>query len=114
MDQLRVLGLDVERDDREAVPELDAADVADLDAGDVHALALARSDGLGRLELGLDLEASSPRIGNQLGSADACWERITNRVASPISARTMIATKSREYLLIACLTGLPPASGPRP
>ena len=40
----------------DAVDELDALDVADLDAGDVDRLTLSGDDGLGGLEVGLELE----------------------------------------------------------
>ena len=50
-----VARLDLHADDRAAVLELDALDLADLDARDVHRLALARRDGLGGLHLRLDL-----------------------------------------------------------
>ena len=47
--------LDLQADDRAAVLELDALDLADLDARDVDRLPLARRDGLGGRDLGLDL-----------------------------------------------------------
>ena len=50
----RVLALDLHPHDRLAVLQLDARDLAHLDAGDVHRLALARRDRLRRGELGLD------------------------------------------------------------
>ena len=50
-----VARLDLHADDRAPVLELDALDLADLDAGDVDGLALARRDGLGGLHLRLDL-----------------------------------------------------------
>ena len=43
VDQLQVLGLDVHADDGVAVFEIDRGDLADLDAGDVDRLALARA-----------------------------------------------------------------------
>ena len=43
VDQLHVLGLDVHADDGVAVFEVDRGDLADLDAGDVDRLALARA-----------------------------------------------------------------------
>ncbi len=52
----QVLALDVERDHAVPVDQLDLLDLADVDAGDAHGLPLARNDGLGRLELGLELE----------------------------------------------------------
>ena len=48
-----VLVLDLHLDDRAAVLEGHVADVADLDAGDVHGLALAGHDRLGGLQLAL-------------------------------------------------------------
>ena len=51
----RVVALDVHADDRAAVLELDAGDLADLDAGDVDRLALPRRDRLRGRQLGLDL-----------------------------------------------------------
>ena len=51
-----VVAFDPEGDLGDAVDELDIADVADLDAGDADRLALAGDDGLGGLELGLELE----------------------------------------------------------
>ena len=50
------LAVDPERDDRDAVLELDVLDLPDLDAGDVDRLALAGDDRLGGRELGLELE----------------------------------------------------------
>jgi hypothetical protein len=52
----RVVALDLHAHDRLAVLELDARDLADLDAGDVDRLALARRDRLRGRELGLDLD----------------------------------------------------------
>src|SRR5829696_4409267 len=49
-----VARLDLHADDRSAVLELDALDLADLDARDVDRLPLARRDGLGGLHLRLD------------------------------------------------------------
>ena len=46
------LGLDVHADDGVAVFEVDRGDLADLDAGDVDRLALARRDRLAERELG--------------------------------------------------------------
>ena len=57
VDQRRVLLLDQHRHHRAAVLEFDLRDVADLDPGDVHRLALARGDRLGGRQLGLELEA---------------------------------------------------------
>ena len=51
VDQVDVLRLDVHADDGVAVFEVDRGDLADLDAGDVDRLALARGDGLGGGEL---------------------------------------------------------------
>ena len=52
------VAIDAERHDRDPVLELDVLDVADLDAGDAQRLALAGDDGLGGLELGLELEGT--------------------------------------------------------
>ena len=52
-DHALVLGVDDHLDHGLAVLQLDVADVADADAGDAHGLALARGDGLGGRELGL-------------------------------------------------------------
>ena len=52
VDQLHVLRLDLHPDHRVAVFEADRGDLADLDAGDVDRLALARGDRLGGRELG--------------------------------------------------------------
>ena len=49
--------------------ELDARDLADLDAGDVDRLALARRDRLGGRHLGLDLEEVLADDGTHAGSA---------------------------------------------
>ena len=54
VDRDRVL-LELERDDRLAALEPHARDLADLDAGDVDGLALARRDRLGARQLGVDL-----------------------------------------------------------
>ena len=62
---------EVELEDGVAVPELDRADVAHLDAGDVHRLALAGHDGLARLELGLDLVEVRADSGNPGGQVEA-------------------------------------------
>ena len=48
-------GLDVHADDGVAVFEVDRGDLADLDAGDVDRLALARRDRLRGRELGRDV-----------------------------------------------------------
>jgi hypothetical protein len=66
-----VLVLDLQLDDRDAVLELDAADVADLDAGDVHGLALAGHDCLAGLELGLDLVEVRADAGHPGGQVEA-------------------------------------------
>ena len=55
VDQLHVLRLDVHADDGVAVFEVDRGDLADLDAGDVDRLALARRDRLRGRELGRDV-----------------------------------------------------------
>ena len=55
VDQLHVLGLDVHADDGVAVFEVDRGDLADLDAGDVDRLALARGDRLRGGELAGDV-----------------------------------------------------------
>ena len=52
VDQLQVLGLDVHADHGVAVFEVDRGDLADLDAGDHHRLALAGRDRLGVAEVG--------------------------------------------------------------
>ena len=52
----RVLALDLHPDDRPAALEVDARDLADLDAGDVDGLPLTGRDGLGGGQLGLDLD----------------------------------------------------------
>ncbi len=51
VDQVQVLRLDVHADHRVAVFEVDRGDLADLDAGDDHRLALARRDGLRVVEV---------------------------------------------------------------
>ena len=56
LDQLGLVVVDLHRHLGLAVLEIDRRDVADLDAGDDHRLALARRHGLGRGELGVDLE----------------------------------------------------------
>ena len=84
MDERGVLGIDLHRDDRHAVLEIDGRDVADLDPGDVHRLALAGRERLAGAQLGLELELVEPTSGTQLGSSAACSERIrpTVRIAS--------------------------------
>ena len=56
VDQFHVLGLDVHADHRVAVFERDRGDLADLDAGDVDRLALARGDRLRGFELTGDVD----------------------------------------------------------
>ena len=85
------LRLDQHRDDRVAVLELDVGDVADLDAGDVHRLALARGDRLGGRELGLELEAvvaeerDPGRVGLLLLGEDVAGHQERRRRAAPRS-----------------------------
>ncbi len=55
VDQLHVFGHDVHADDGVPVFEVDRGDLADLDAGDVDRLALARRHRLGGRELGRDV-----------------------------------------------------------
>ena len=56
VDQFHVLGLDVHADDGVAVFERDRGDLADLDAGDVDRLALARGNRLRGFELTRDVD----------------------------------------------------------
>ena len=85
-----------------AVLELDARDVADLDPGDVHGLALARRHRLGRGELRLELEAvlaEERHPARQRGPPGST--RITPAVKRPATIRAMIAMKSRRCSRIA-------------
>ena len=87
--------------------ELDLGDVAGLDAGDVHRLALARGDRLRGRELGLELEAvvaeeRDPRRVRLL----LLGEDQHGRRARPKTSSAPIAMKSRRCSRIARLTGV--------
>src|SRR4029079_19704782 len=56
VDQLQVLRLDVHADDGVTVFQVDRGDLADLDAGDHHRLALAGGDRLGVAEVGAEVD----------------------------------------------------------
>ena len=80
--------VDVHRDDRVAVLELDLADVADAHAGDAHGLALARRDGLRGRELGLELERLAlPREAQPLVVEDVAADAARRSTTSPMIAR---------------------------
>ena len=80
---------------------VDARDVADLDAGDVDRLALARGHRLGGAELGLELEAVVAQDRDPGREGCLLLERITPVVTSARTTRTTIATKSRRCSRIA-------------
>jgi hypothetical protein len=70
VDQFEVLGFDVHADDGVAVLEVDRGDLADLDAGDVDGLALARRHRLGGGEVAADVDeffADQRQPGRQRG-----------------------------------------------
>ena len=94
----QVVAVDAEGDDGDAVLELDVLDVADLDAGDPERLALAGDDGLGRLELGLELEG--PLLEHRDPQPLVLHDHVGRR-RSPTTSSRAIATKSRKCLLIA-------------
>ena len=108
-----VLVLDLHRHDRAAVLELHVAHLADLHPGDVHRLPLARHDGLGGRQLGLDLVEVGADQRHPRGQVEALLgQEVAGDRQRARRAGQMIATNTRSCLRIWRLTG-PVRSSPR-
>ncbi len=102
--------------------EVDRADLADLDAGDVDRLALARGDRLRGGELGVELVEVLAEAGDPVGSAAFCWEKMhEQRRTARSTASAMIADevprsgRGSRFLMASGRLGLggpAPAAGP--